>query len=466
VSTAPALRALLGLFAPLFSNRWIERQTPTALGQKAARCFYNRIYSLRVTLWYLIYQRLNFDSTMAAVVHDLRRGGADRLGQGGKKLSARVASTSTSAYNQARQRLPLALLVGALSHLASHLYKKVGYATGRVAPSPAQRSRQLLDGSTISFLATPALATQYAPARNQKGVSDWCLMRIVVGFCARSGAVLSAIHGTMRQSEQALAWQLMALAPAYTLWIGERNFGVWSVVAKARHHQQDVLVRLTQSRARKRCAGQPLKSGEERLIRWSPSRQDQGPEGLARTAVAGRLIYVRLHKQGRWIDLWLFTTLPAEAYPLELLVRWYGQRWQAELHFRSVKTQLRMAELDVTTPEMAGKEFYAGLVAYSLVRAVMWSAGERLEEGIKTISFSQARRVLQSRLQDWARGLVSAPLKWAEEMVAEVARWSLPKRRKVRPAEMRRMRYRRQKFPPFSGPRQQARARFLEPKSL
>ena len=112
-----------------------------------------------------------------------------------------------------------------------------------------------------------------------------------------------------------------------------------------------------------------MRSGEERWIQWAPTRHDQVPPGVERRAVEGRLIYVRLNKAGRWIDLWLFTTLAAADYPIALLVQWYGQRWQAELHFRSVKTQMRLAELDVCTPAMARKEFYAGLLAYSLVRA-------------------------------------------------------------------------------------------------
>jgi len=116
---------------------------------------------------------------------------------------------------------------------------------------------------------------------------------------------------------------------------------------------------------------------------------------------------VRLQKKGRWIDLWLFTTLDATDYPLDLLVRWYGQRWQAELHFRSVKTQMKLAELDVCTPEMARKEFYAGLLAYSLVRAIMWGAGQRLEGGIKALSFSQARRVLLERFKLWGEASYS-----------------------------------------------------------
>jgi hypothetical protein len=315
-----------------------------------------------------------------------------------------------------------------------------------------------LDGSTLAVLVNPLLAAAYPPARNQSGTSDWSLMRIVVGFCARSGAVLSALEGAMQRSEQAMAWTLIEAAAAFTLWIGDRNFGVWSVAAQAVHHGQDVLVRLTQARAAKLARGRPLHSGEDRLIQWSPSRSDQAPPGTERLAVSGRLIYVRLQKKGRWIDLWLFTTLDATDYPLDLLVRWYGQRWQAELHFRSVKTQMKLAELDVCTPEMARKEFYAGLLAYSLVRATMWGAGQHLEGGIKALSFSQARRVLLERFKLWGRGVLFLQ-EWSRQLLEEVAQQTLPKRSKERPSEVRRVRHRRLKYPPLRGSRTAARTR-------
>jgi hypothetical protein len=466
ITLPPAVSVMLQMFGLLFSNRWIARWQQSQAGpvgeKNAARRFYERIYSLRVTLWYLIFQRLNSDPTLDAVVTDVRRGGADRLGRRGRKLSKRVRSTKTSAYSQARQRLPLELLEAALAYLGALLCQQVGYERApRRAPGPAGRMRQLFDGSTLAMLATPELARAFPPARNQKGPSDWCLMRIVVGFCARSGAILSAISGPVQQSEQALAWVLMERAQAFTVWIGDRNFGVWSVVAQAIRYRQDVLVRMTKTRARKLCAGRPMSSGEDRPVQWKPSRHDQAAPGTERTAVAGRLIYVRLNKAGRWIDLWLFTTLPANDYPVALLVAWYGQRWQAELHFRSVKTQLKMAELDVGTAAMARKEFYAGLLAYSLVRAVMWSAGERLEAGLKTLSFSQARRILQTRLQDWGRCLSADSLQWAQELAQEIALHTLPKRRKPRQSEVRRVRHRRQKFPPLKGSR--ALARSLDP---
>ena len=489
--TLASLPMLVEIFALLFSNRWMARwqkqwaqQPPREISTQASRKknkksqkkkkpkstpqrFYQRIFSLRVTLWYLIYQRLNFDATLAAVVRNVREGGADRLGRRGRKLSKGVRSTQTSAYNQARQRMPLELLQAALAHLGQNLWKRVGWVSdSRKKPGPAQRVRQLLDGSTLAMLRTAELAAAFPPARNKRGASDWCLMRIVVGFCARSGAIFSALEGAVQQSEQALAWTLMEQAAAFTLWIGDRNFGVWSVVAQAVRFRQDVLVRLTQARARKLCAGQPMHSGEQRLIQWHRSRNDQAAPGTERKTVSGRLIYVRLHKGGKWIDLWLFTTLEAPGYPVELLVKWYGQRWQAELHFRSVKTQMKMAELDVCTPEMARKEFYAGLLAYSLVRAVMWGAGERLEQRIKTLSFSQTRRVLLERLKDWGRGLRAGRAeKWVRELMEEVARHTLPKRQKTRLSEIRRVRHRRLKFPSFKGSRAAARTRYMATKS-
>lgn len=420
--------------------------------------FYDRIFSLRVTLWYLIFQRLNFDQTLAGVVLDARRGGADRLRGRKAKLSGRIHSNSTSAYNQARQRLPLEFLQPALEQLRGWLLNLVGCA-GQPAqvPPPNKRSRQLLDGSTLCALVNPDLGREYPPASNGKSITHWCLIRIVVGFCARSGAVLSAIEGAVTRSEQALSWALMEKARKFTLWIGDRNFGVWSVVSKASACQQDVIVRLTRARANKLAAGVALHSGEDRTVAWQPSRHDQGAPGVPRQAVRGRLIYVRLQRGSRWIDLFLFTTLDRQDYPLPLLIQWYGQRWQAELNFRSVKTQMGMDQLYVSSAAMARKEFYAGVLAYSLVRAVMWAAAEGSEERMQKLSFSQARRALAEWLKDWGRGLLAGKRGSIARLLQEVSGQRLPKRSKPRPSEIRRVRHRAQKFPPLRGSRADAR---------
>lgn len=469
---------LLNLFSLVFSVRWIhqwqkERRQDASKARKRARNaggkekkparFYDRVYSLQVTLWCMIFQRLSSDRTLDQVIKELRGGGADHLSGGRKKISRRIRSRSTSAYSQARRRLPEEFLRAALERMRRSLLKLVGgeVRDPKTAPPPGQRSRQILDGSTLCALSTPALREAYPPARNGRSVSDWCLIRVVVGFCARSGAVLSAVEGPITRSEQALSWVVMQAAQAFTIWIGDRNFGVWSVVSQARRCQQDVLVRLTGARARKLAGGVALRSGEDRAVCWHPSRHDQGAPGVEREGVSGRLMYVRLQRAGGWIDLHLFTTLDARDYPLELLVEWYGQRWQAELNFRYLKTQMEMEQLQVSSPEMARKEFLAGMLAYNLVRAVMWGAGARLDARKEEFSFSGARRTLVEWLKEWGRrrlrGRAGSRIR---RLLREIMGDRLPSRRKARPNEIRRQRHRSQKFPPLRGDRAQARLAF------
>ena len=92
------LPAVLRIFAELFSykpvQQWLQFQNLEP-ERKRPRGFYRRIFSLPVTLWYLVFQRLNADKTQDAVVKDLRAGGADRLSPSrrqplSKKLHSRV----------------------------------------------------------------------------------------------------------------------------------------------------------------------------------------------------------------------------------------------------------------------------------------------------------------------------------------------------------------------------------------
>lgn len=138
-----------------------------------------------------------------------------------------------NAYSQARTRLPLELLQAALARIQDQILKLVGLKNpSQTKLRPEQRVRQIVDGSTVPILVTPELGQSYPPARNQHGRSDWCLVRIVVGFCTRCGAVLSTHDGPASKSEQVLFWEMIERAQAFIIWVGDRNFGVWSVAAQ------------------------------------------------------------------------------------------------------------------------------------------------------------------------------------------------------------------------------------------
>src|SRR5205823_4813024 len=85
------------------------------------RSFYRRAFTPLITLWYLVFQRLNYNHHLSYVVQDALAGGADRLSPRGKKLSRQLRSEATSSFSDARQRLPLELCRRVLRHSAAQM---------------------------------------------------------------------------------------------------------------------------------------------------------------------------------------------------------------------------------------------------------------------------------------------------------------------------------------------------------
>ena len=203
--------------------------------------YYRRVWTPVITLWHLIWQRLQPHHTLEAVVTDARRGGGDRLCHKGKRLSRQIKSPATTAYSDARQRLPLAWLYACFLQLAQQLR----------GPADPGMAIEVLDGSTLRFRPQGDMAKAFPPPRTRARKTYWCLGRVLVSFCARSGVATRALIASLHQSEQAMAVQLMLEALRHALYIGDHNFGVWRVVRAATQSGGHGLVRLTRVRARR-----------------------------------------------------------------------------------------------------------------------------------------------------------------------------------------------------------------------
>lgn len=450
-----SIAQLLTLFTSLLTQPLGQSWPPPSVRR---RRFYDRLWSPLITLWYLLWQRLQADSTLDAVVKDARAGGADALCHPLKKLSARLRSRATTSFSDARQRLPVRWLLRAFTHFSQMLRAHV---TGldwhglKVV---------LLDGSTVRVRPHGNLAKRFAPASNQHGQSYWCLMRVVVGFCASSGLAMVAGLGPVTVSEQTLAVSLILRAAASHLWIGDRNFGIWRIARAAVQAQGHVLVRLTEVRAR--CLlGRAWSDGLDVSVAWTPTRQNQADPGLERLPVDGRLVVVCLCRPGfraQW--LCLFTTLTdTTCYPSAELVALYGVRWHVELNLRHLKAQMGLGQLEVKSARMAIKQWYAGLLAYNLIRGVMLWAAAAEQVAPLTLSFAQSRRLVRATLCAWQRTPEWTARLWLwQQLLADVAAARHPKRKQPRPAEPRRKRAVPEPFPPLRGSRAAARRQLQE----
>jgi hypothetical protein len=79
-------------------------------------------------------------------------------------------------------------------------------------------------------------------------------------------------------------------------------------------------------------------------------------------------------------------------YPREQIAALYGDRWTVELRIRDVKTTLQMKVLRGKSPDVVRKEILMHLLAYDLIRVLMWQAAEKHARPLHRPSFAGTRQ--------------------------------------------------------------------------
>jgi putative transposase len=362
----------------------------------------NRVYHSAVVVWLMICQRLQAQGTLESAVLELLGGlpssfwpqPCKRLEQATEEGGQRV-SKQTGAYNQARQELSLAVVEECCDHAFEQLIE-------RAKQIPERRSAFFFDGTTVRMPHDKELLEAYPPTTNQNGVSHWPLLRLLAVHDLYTGLALrpewGPVNGSQAVSEQGLLERVIERLPSQATVVGDANFGVFSVAYAAEQRGHPVLLRLTTVRAQ-HLAGGPLQDGTDRRLQWKPTREDRRrhPQLPADACVSGRLIVRQVQPSNGAAPflLALFTTLED---PPEQVVQLYGKRWTMEVDLRTLKSTLRLDELTCTTTEMVAKEIDVAMLAYNLVRAVIYLTA--LQAGLepRAFSFTQVKNVLQAFL--------------------------------------------------------------------
>ena len=464
----PTSAELLPIYQELFPRRIIKqfvKETPVQL--------YWRLLTPLLIVWGLVFQRLQPDHTCDAAVSHFHSGAVDHLDRSRRHtlpLSKRLTSESTSAYVQGRNRLPLAVLQRALRHVCQTLTQWVQDEKTLQWKGHAVR---VLDGTTFRLAPQGDLAPTYGQAQNQLGPSYWVLVKSLAAFCLTSQAVVGYTEAAGATSETALIRPVIEQDPLlHSIYLADRWLGVYRLV-QVTHALGHLVVarlnlrvakRLLQTTGRRR-----LSSGTECRVVWSPEPKNKVETDWACPPIEGRLIYVRLQRNGfRPIELYLFTTLvDATGYSLSEIVALYGLRWQGEIDYRHIKTTLDMDEFDVKSAAMFRKELAAGLLTYNLICAYMVKAAEKAGIAPTALSFSRCAR----RLRDiFLHGVPSwvEPAHLEDYILERLAKCRLPKQPTKVKHEPRRVRRRPAIFPALKGDRDNARRQSIrtsKPKS-
>jgi hypothetical protein len=351
--------------------------------------FHAGLYTPLVTLCLFLSQVLDPDhSCRAAVARLIVWLAIDRH---------KTRAPETNSYCEARQRLPLGVVVRLTHQTAREI-------EGRALDAWLWKERRvaLVDGTTASMPDTEANQNAFPQSKAQGVGLGFPLVRMVALISLATGVVRDLALGPYQgkeTGEAALLRTLWAGLEAGEIVLGDRYFGSFFGIAGLSQRGVDVLFRMHQRRKFDFRRGRRL-GIEDHVVTWTkPARPDwMGEETYARLpeGLTVRELRVTVEQPGfRANELVLVTTmLDAAENPKEEVAALFLQRWNIELDLRSIKDVLQMDVLRCKTPEMVRKEIWMHLLAYNLIRGVMAEAAAAHDQPPRQLSFKGALQTM------------------------------------------------------------------------
>jgi len=304
------------------------------------------------------------------------------------RLGLEPLSTDTGGYCKARKRLPEALF--------RHLFRRSGVALSQQAGDEhlwCGRRVKVVDGSSCSMPDTAENQKEYPQPSSQTPGCGFPVVAFVGVFCLATGAALDMALGKWFLHDLSLFYFVRAAFVTGDIMLADRGFCSYAEIAWMQKRGVDTVVRLHQRRKTDFRCGRIL-GRQDHLVTWSkPAQCSRGlrkkdyrqlPETLRLREIRYQVAVNGFRTQ----EITLATTLlDSERYPAEDLADLYFQRWEVELDFRHIKTTMHMEEVRGKTPDIVRKEIWTHLLAYNLIRSVMWQAAASGNVSPRRISF-------------------------------------------------------------------------------
>jgi hypothetical protein len=327
-----------------------------------------RLFDPFVTLWAFLSQVLDTDKSCHNAV--------SRVIAWLSSENVELPSQDTGAYCQARQRLPEKLLQQLFTKVAQGLQDKVTQEY-----LWCDRHVKVIDGSTLSMPDTPASQQAYPQPSTQAPGCGFPIAKIGVLFSLATGAAMALVIDVLNTHDVQLARRLYEILKPNDVLLGDRAFCSYADLVLLKQRQVDAVFRKHQARKKELRRGKIVGSHDKQVVWHKPKTRPKGLTleefaTLPLTLTVREVHYYIVIPGFRTQQVSLITTLlDAKAYPTLDLVKLYQFRWDVELDLQHLKTTLGMDVLRGKSPEMVRKEIYVYLLAYNLLRTLMWEAG-------------------------------------------------------------------------------------------
>lgn len=122
------------------------------------------------------------------------------------------------------------------------------------------------------------------------------------------------------------------------------------------------------------------------------------------------------------------TLLNAKIYTKTKLAQLSRLRWEVEVDLRHVKTTLAMDELRGRTPDIVRSEIYVHLMAYNLLRTLMWEAGTTFEVSPLRLSLQRTRQHLDNFMPEFIHCRVTKRARLYQTLLQVIVQQPVPER--------------------------------------
>jgi hypothetical protein len=349
------------------------------------------VYTPLVTLCVFLGQVLSADHSCRAAVARLI---AYRVAR-----KQRACSAETSAYCQARKRLP------------EKFFSQIARQTGRQLDANAKagwlwknRPVYIFDGATVSMPDTYENQKAYPQPPQQKPGLGFPLMRIAAIFSLACGAVLDVgmcRYAGKGQSELALLRQLWSIFQPGSIMLADRLMCAWTELVMLKQRGVDSVCRFTSHRKTDFRRGKRL-GKDDHIVTWhkptKPRSIDMPTYNTLPDSLIIRECRVPIAQPGFRVKVVVIATtlLDHIAYPPTELAELYRARWHAELDLKSLKQTMQMDVLRCKTPELVRKELWTHILAYNLIRTILAQAAHKHHLEPRSLSFKGAIQTLEA----------------------------------------------------------------------
>ncbi len=397
-----------GAFAKHLPHEWIE-QALQATGSATVR---KRRLPAEQVVWLVLGMALFRDRSIVEIVDklDLALPGAGE------------APIAPSAVPQARARLgeePMAWLFGRSAQNWAH------------ASADRHRWRGLalyaVDGTALRVPDSVENRAHFGSAKGRTQ-SGYPMTRAVALMAARSHLLAAARFGPYTRGEHSYANELWSEVPDRSLTIVDRNFLVAGVLIPLSRAGQE---RHWLIRAKKNTSWRVVKrlGPKDELVEMEVSYQARKKDHTLPKVFLARAI--RYQRKGFRPQTLLTSLLDADRYPAAEMAGIYHERWEIELGYDEIKTEVLEREESIRSksPTAVAQEIWGILLAYNLVRLEMERVADEAGVEPTRISFITALHLV---CDEWLWCAVASPgaiPKHLHNLRAKLARLILPPRR-------------------------------------